>query len=114
MFITLHGGIIQEAYAPHYRKGLMAEVAARRALPPQACMISAAQHGIGTWLWVYGTRTRALLHCQVVDVSQARHKQGHIRRGRLIELSYEVTRQLCGTINGSSAECPIIIISEGD
>jgi hypothetical protein len=114
IFITLHGGVIQDAYAPHYDKGLMARVAARRDMQPQACMISSAQYGIGEWVWVFGKRTGALLHCQVIDVSQTRHKKGHIARLRLIELDYAVTRQLCGTVNGSSAECPVTIIKLGE
>ena len=99
----------QEAYAPHYSKGLMAKVAARRDMQPQACMISSAQFEIGTWLWVFGKRTGALLHCQVVDVSASRDRARHLRTKRLIELSYEVTVALCGTTKGSSAECPVLI-----
>lgn len=110
IFITLHGGVIQDAYAPHYAENLMPRVAARRGMQPQACMISSAQYEIGEWLWVYGKQTGALLHCQVVDVSQTRHRQGHIARRRLIELSWENTAQLCGTVNGSSAECPVFIM----
>ena len=110
VFVILHGGIVQESYAPRYSPGLMARVAARRDMQPQACMISSAQYEIGTWLWVYGQRTDTLLHCQVVDVSQARHRRGHIARRRLIELSYEVTEKLCGTVRGSSAECPVLVI----
>jgi hypothetical protein len=109
IFITLHGGVTQEAYAPHYRKGLMTEVAVRRGMQPQACMISSAQYEIGTQVWVYGKRTGALLRCVVVDVSHPRDVERHRRTGRLIELGYAVTKRLCGTIKGSSAECPVTI-----
>ena len=111
VFVILHGGIVQESYAPRYSPGLMATVAARRDMQPVACMISSAQYEIGTWLWIYGQRTDTLLHCQVVDISHPKHRRGHIERRRLIELSYEVARALCGTTKGSSAECPVLIIA---
>ena len=110
VFVILHGGTIQESYAPHYSPNLMAKVAARRDMQPQACMISSAEYDLGTWLWVFGKRTGVLLHCQVVDVSQTRHRQGHIKRRRLVELAWENTMALCGTTKGSSAECPVLIV----
>ena len=110
IFVILHGGTIQESYAPHYSPNLMSRVAARRDMQPQACMVSSAEYEIASWLWIYGKRTDTLIHCQVVDVSAPKHKQGHIARRRLIELSYEVTEKLCGTVRGSSAECPVLVI----
>ena len=92
----------------------MARVAARRDMQPQACMVSSAQYEIGERLWIYGKRTDALLHCQVVDTSHPAHRRGHIERRRLVELSYEVTKQLCGTVNGSSAECAVLVIKLGE
>ncbi len=91
----------------------MARVARSRDMQPQACMISSAEYEIGTFLWVYGKKTGALLHCQVVDVSHPAHRRGHVARRRLVELSYEVTKQFCGTVNGSSAECAVLVIKLG-
>ena len=110
IFVILHGGIVQESFAPHYSPNLMARVATRRDMQPQACMISSAEYEIGTWLWVYGKHTDTLLHCQVVDISHPRDVKRHLRTQRLVELSWEVTRALCGTTKGSSAECPVLII----
>jgi hypothetical protein len=114
VFVILHGGVVQESYAPHYAPGLMAKVSRNRDMPPVACMISSAQYEIGDWLWIYGKRTETLLHCRVTDVSHPTHRQGHIDRRRLVELSYEVTRALCGTTKGSSIECPVLIIRTGE
>jgi hypothetical protein len=108
--VILHGGIVSEGYAPHYAPGLMAKVAARRGMEPQACMISSAEYDIGTWVWVYGVRSGALLHCQVIDVSHPRDVARHRRTRRLIELDYAVTKEICTTTRGSSAECPVIIV----
>jgi hypothetical protein len=114
LLAALHGGVVSESYAPHYSPGLMSKVSRNRDMSPVACMISSAQYGIGEWLWIYGKRTGALLHCRVTDVSHPKHKQGHIERRRLVELSYEVTRALCGTTKGSSAECPVLVIALGE
>lgn len=110
IFIILHGGIVSEGYAPHYQRNLMQQVARNRNMQPQACMVSSAQYKIGEWVWVLGKKTGVLLHCQIVDVSETRHRKGHLERKRLIELSWEVTRQLCPTIRGSSAECPVLTV----
>lgn len=88
----------------------MSKVAARRDLQEAPCMISSAQYPIGTWLYIYGKNTGALRWCKVVDVSGPEHKAGHIRRRRLVELSYEVTRDLCGALNEPSRACPVLII----
>lgn len=101
---------IQEGFAPHYAKGLMAEVSRNRDLPIAGCMVSSPTETIGTWLYVYGVRTGAVRHCRVTDVSQDRHRSGHIRRRMWVELSFEVTRDLCGTTTGRSVDCPVIVI----
>lgn len=114
VFVILHGGVIQESYAPHYSPNLMARVARNRDMQPEACMISSAQYDIGTWLWVYGKRTGVLLHCRVTDVSHPRDVKRHLKTRRLVELSWEVTRALCKTTTDPSIACPVLIIKVGE
>ena len=108
--LALGAGGGEQGYAPHYAKGLMARVAQRRGMEPSACMVSSATHPLGAWLWVRG-KTGATLLCQVVDVSHPRDIKRHIRTGRIVELSYEVTRALCGSTRERSIDCPITIWS---
>ncbi len=104
------GGDVTTGYAPHYRPGLMAEVAERRGIEQTACMVYSPVYPLGTRLWVYGERTGTLLRCTVVDVSHPRDKARHLRTKRVVELSYEVTRALCGTVKGMARECPVIVV----
>lgn len=110
VFVLLHGGIVQSGWAPHYAPGLMEQVARNRGMEQSACMVSSPIYPLGTQLWVYGVKTEALLLCTVVDVSQPRHRQGHIDRRIIVEIGHENTRQLCGTIRGSVKECPVVTI----
>ncbi len=110
LLAALWGGAVSSGFAPHYRPGLMAEVAERRDIEQTACMVSSPVYPLGTRLWVYGERTGALLRCTVVDVSQKRDKARHLRTRRVVEVSWEVTRVLCGTVKGSSSECPVVVI----
>jgi hypothetical protein len=97
----------EAGYAPHYAKGLMARVAKRRKLDPAPCMVSRPHGPIGAWVWVHGDRTGITLKCLVVDVSHPRDLKRHHRTGRIVELSWEVSRALCGTTKGSTTACPV-------
>lgn len=110
IYAALHGGIVQSGWAPHYSPDLMERVALRRDMQPAACMVSSPVWPLGTDLWVYGEKTQALLHCTVTDVSHPRDRVRHIRTKRVVELSYEVTRDLCGTTRGRPDECPVVVV----
>lgn len=110
IFAILHGGIIQSGYAPHYSPGLMARVARTRDMPPAACMVSSPVWPLGTQLWVYGERTQTLLPCTVVDVSAPKDRARHIRTKRVVELSYEVTKALCGSTKERVIDCPVTVV----
>ena len=88
----------------------MARVSANRDLPQVACMVSSPTLPLGSWVWVYGVRTDTLLRCRVTDVSQPRDKARHLRMGRLVELAYEVTAQLCGSTRERVVDCPIVTV----
>jgi hypothetical protein len=107
------GWDVQEGYAPHYAKGLMAKVAARRDMRPVACMVSSPIHPIGGWQYVYGVRTGALRFCKIVDVSHPRDVERHIRTMRIAEIAFEDTRALCGSTRERVVDCPIIVIYVG-
>ncbi len=109
-WVALHGGIIQEGYAPHYAPRLMARVAHNRGLAPVPCMVSRPTGPLGGWVWVYGVNTHAIRRCKIVDVSHPRDLARHIRLKRVTELSYEVTRALCGSTNERSSDCPVMVI----
>jgi hypothetical protein len=109
---ALHGGVVERGFAPHYSPGLMARVAARRDIAPVACMVSRPRGPIGGWVWVYGKRTGALLHCKIVDVSHPRDLARHIKLERQVEIAFENTVALCGSTKGSVKECPVLVIQE--
>jgi len=113
VLVSLWGGSVTEGYAPHYDPGLMGAVADRRDMAQSSCMVSSPVYPLGTRLYVYGARTGALLRCQVVDVSHPRDKARHLRTKRLVELSYESARALCGTVRGNSIECPVLVVRLG-
>ncbi len=110
IFVTLHGGVIEQGWAPHYAPGVMERVARNRDMVQEQCMVSSPVYPLGTWLWVYGERTGVLLLCRVTDVSHPRDKARHLRTGRVVEIGYTVTRALCGTTRGSVKECPVTIV----
>ncbi len=108
------GAQIQTGWAPHYASGLMRRVARNRDIAPVACMVSRPRGPIGGWVWIYGHATGTLLHCKVVDVSEAIDLARHERTGRVAELSYEVTRALCGRTDERVIDCPITVIELSD
>jgi hypothetical protein len=110
IFAILHGGIIQSGYAPHYSPMLMTRVAQHRAMQPSACMVSSPIWPLGTQLWVYGERTGELLDCTVVDVSAPKDAARHIRTRRVVELSFEVTKALCGSTRERVIDCPVMVV----
>ena len=110
VWAALHSAVVECGYAPHYAPGLMSKVAHNRDMPQAACMVSSPTLPIGSWVWVYGQRTGALLRCRVTDVSHPRDRARHLRTRRLVELDYAVTRALCGATDEPSAACKVIIV----
>jgi len=110
MFVVLHGGFVQSGFAPHYAPNLMTQVAHNRGMSPVACMVSSPVWPLGTRLWVYGEKTGALLDCTVTDVSHPRDKARHIRTRRVVELSFEVTKALCGSTRERVIDCPVVVV----
>ena len=113
MWAALMGLEIHEGYAPHYRKGLMLEVAQRRGMQPTACMVSSPIRPLGTWGYVFGVRTGVLRYCKVVDVSHPRDVERHKRTGRVAEIDWKDTEALCGRTDERVIDCPIIVVWEG-
>lgn len=113
---ALMGWDVQEGYAPRYSKNLMEQVARNRDMPIVGCMISSPTLPLGSWAYVYGKRTHVLRYCRITDTSAPKDKQRHIRTKRIAELGYNEALSICGVeyINGSSKECPILLISEGN
>ncbi len=111
VIVALHGGVVETGYAPHYSPGVMDRVAANRGMPPAACMVSSPVYPLGTMLWVWGERTQTLLHCRVTDVSQPRHRKGHIARRIWVELDFAVTEALCGSTRERVTSCPVVVIN---
>jgi hypothetical protein len=110
MFVILHGGYVSQGYAPHYAPGLMARVAERRGMDVGGCMVSSAQYEIGVSVYVIGVNTGTIRLCTVVDVSHPRDKARHLKTRRIAEISHEDARAICGTVSGSSGECPIVLV----
>jgi len=110
------GWHVQEGFAPRYAPGVMEAVARNRDMPRVGCMISSPTLPLGSWVYVWGVRGGVLRHCRITDVSAPKDRRRHIRTGRIAELGYPEARDICGIeyINGSSAECPILVISEGE
>jgi hypothetical protein len=108
--VALLGGEVREGWAPHYSIGLMTQVARARDMAPVGCMVSSPVHPIGTWVYVYGTRTGVLLYCRVTDASHPKDRARHLRTHRVVELSYEVTEALCGSTHERAADCPVMVI----
>lgn len=92
----------------------MARVARNRDMVPVSCMVSRPRGPLGGWVWVYGVNTQALRRCQIVDVSAPRDLARHIRLKRVVEISYENTRELCGRTDERVIDCPIVIVWEGE
>lgn len=81
---------------------------------PVACMVSSPIWPLGTRLWVYGEKTHTLLDCTVVDVSAPKDRERHIRTRRVVELSYEVTKALCGSTRERVVDCPVTVVKLED
>lgn len=116
VFVALHGGVVQEGYAPHYAKGVMERVARNRDMPIVDCMVSSPVYPIGTWVWVAGLNTGAVEHCRITDVSAPKDKARHIRTKRWAELGYQEAIRFCGArhINHRPEQCPILVVKIGD
>lgn len=112
--LALHGGTQQHGVAPHYAKGVMEKVAARRGLAAEACMVSSPIHPVGAHVWVWGERTQVLLRCLVADVSHPRDRARHLRTGRVIELGYASTAAICGNTTGPARACPVWVMRVND
>lgn len=113
---VLMGWHVRDGYAPHYRPGLMAQVADNRGMERVGCMVSSPTAYIGAWVYVYGANTGALRYCRVTDTSQAIDRARHIRTGRVVELSHRDAVSLCGRehINDPPEDCPVWVVSEGE
>jgi len=114
ILLALHGGTEQHGVAPHYAKGVMEKVAARRGLQPESCMVSSPIHPVGAHVWVWGEKTKVLLRCLVADVSHPRDRARHLRTGRVIELGYASTAAICGNTTGPARECPVWVMRAGE
>lgn len=97
-------------YATRYSPGLMHRVASNRAMPVADCMVSDDLARLGTFVWVRGHNTGALLSCQVTDVSQARDRERHVKAG-LVELDWASARRVCGeaAFHGPWRWCPVTV-----
>jgi len=104
-------GVIQEGFAPHYAKGVMERVVARRGLPTDGCHVSSPVYPIGTPVYVYGVNTGVLRYCIVSDVSQTAHKARHIAKKWWAELGFREAENLCGAaaMKDRPEACEIIV-----
>jgi hypothetical protein len=112
LLLILIGGAgpVEVGFAPHYAPAGMRAVAERRNLRPAACMVASPHYAIGDWVWLYGLQTRRLLRCQVVDVSAPKDRARHHRTRRVVELSYENTRAVCGALRERADHCPVVVV----
>jgi hypothetical protein len=110
--LALLGGECVEGYAPRYSPGVMERVARTRDLEPVGCMVSSPTYPIGTWLYLYGKNTAALRYCRVTDVSAPKDRARHLRTKRVVELSYEAARDLCGAaaMDDPPTACPVVVV----
>jgi hypothetical protein len=56
------------------------------------------------------SETQTLLDCTVVDVSAPKDAARHIRTRRVVELSFEVTKALCGSTRERVIDCPVMVV----
>jgi hypothetical protein len=109
---ALMGWAVQEGFAPRYAPGVMETVARNRDMPRVGCMISSPTLPLGSWVYVWGVRSKVLRHCRITDVSAPKDRQRHIRTQRIAELSFDAALAICGVeyIDSQSKECPILVI----
>ena len=87
-----------------YDPGVFEQVAARRGMAAQSCMVAHPTAPIGSWLLVEG---KARLRCQVVDTSAPADRARHIRLRR-IEVDPASGAKLCGARwTGNARECKV-------
>lgn len=110
--LAILGGESMDGVAPRYAPGLMERVVARRDLAPAACNVSSTYYPLGTWVYVWGQRTKVLRHCRVSDVSHPRDVARHRRTGRIIELGYTEAQSLCGyaAMDDPPTACPVTVV----
>lgn len=118
----MHGGDVHAGHAPYYSKGVMELVAYNRDMPIVSCMVSSPRYPLGTWVWVWGSNTGALLLCRVTDVSadtdtsgrgrRESDRQRHLRLGWEAELGNTEARRLCGVkaMRDPPRGCPITVV----
>ena len=111
MLVAALGGTVTQGYAPHYAPGVMERVAHVRQMERVGCMVSSPTLPLGTWMYIYGSRTGALRYCRVTDVSHPRDKARHLRTGRIVELDYPNTLALCGSTKDRPERCPVIVVT---
>jgi hypothetical protein len=110
VWAALYGGTIREGFAPHYAPGVMERVARHRHLEQTACMVASPTQPIGSWVWVYGKQTGALLHCKVVDTSETRDRPRHLRTRRYVELDFQSAKIICGSTRDRPERCPVVVV----
>lgn len=110
--LAMLGGESMDGYAPRYSPGLMERVARNRHMAIVPCMVSSPYYGVGTWVYVWSHNKQILRHCRVTDVSAPQDAPRHKRTRRIVELSYELARELCGHefINSRPEACPVTVI----
>lgn len=102
-----------DGLAVRYSEGVMRTVARNRGIEPQPCMVAytyARDEDMGRlWLEIEGVRTGVKRRCLAIDLPRpGKDKQNLIRRGILIELDAESSRDICGAAwSGKASACPV-------
>ena len=85
----------RSGFAPHYRPGLIEQVARNRGLHPVACMVASYHEPIGAWVTVTSRRTGRSERCKVVDTCRPVDCRRLIGKGYVIELGWPAAKRLC-------------------
>jgi hypothetical protein len=85
----------RSGYAPHYRPGLIEQVARKRGLRESACMVASYDEPIGAWVTVTSRTNGRSERCQVVDTCHPRDCRRLKAKGYVVELGFPAARRLC-------------------
>lgn len=99
-------------YAPHYREGMMEQVARNRGMEIVDCMVSSPIEPLGSWVYVESQVTGFESWCRVTDVSAPEHRDSHIAKNRMLEFGWSITPQMCGisyVAQEPPEKCPVIV-----
>lgn len=83
-------------YAPHYRPGVMENVASNRGMEIVDCMVSSPIEPLGSWVYIHSLVTGYESWCRVTDTSAPQDRDRHIQKNRMIEFGWSITPQMCG------------------